>query len=93
MSIKTWEEIVVIEPKLEDLRKKAAESKSSCYMSTWYGVPYGTGLKYSMAKLVGWSCSNNDLCNSVDYSTAQQKIYGELPDCTEYCDSCNRKPK
>jgi hypothetical protein len=84
----TWEDIIKIEPKLEELYIKAKsfnedcdKNKNSCANRVWYGFGGKKSLKKEMSKLVGWDCNNELLNTTSAYDISYHTIYDVLPDC------------
>lgn len=87
----TWEEIVRIEPRLEQLAEEARaykqatryKRKNVCANDRWYGYgPWrGRGLRPMLVQLVGWCSPTPELQTREAYDVAYQYIYSLLPDC------------
>ncbi len=83
----TWEDLVVREPRLADLRAVAERVRdgdaSFCANAAWYGYGGCLGLKSHLLRLVGWGTQSGDpVLRSCDaYDVAAQTLYDLLPDC------------
>jgi len=76
----TWEQMVIIEPRLLELYKIAKSykpTKNFCANQIWYRRG---GLKSKMMKLAGYGAPGI-LGTPEAYDIAYQKIYNALPDC------------
>jgi hypothetical protein len=85
----TWEELVQIEPRLQQLYQKVRRIKDRggryfCANECWYGDDDHDGLKEEMQYLVGYltpaSCDPR-IRTMKAYSLAYSKLYNALPDC------------
>jgi hypothetical protein len=84
----TFEELVKIEPRLEELFDEAKKVSSEgnpnfCANAVWYGTYAEAGLKDRLVKLVGWEAEKNDktLRSGKAYDLAYKTIYDALPYC------------
>ena len=79
----TWETLVVLEPKLQELLeqiKNIRETSNFCSSEYWYNK----GLKNKLCELVGWdipATSPDSLRSGEAYVIAYSKLYNALPPC------------
>ncbi|MEI7564028.1 MAG: hypothetical protein WCJ39_10825 [bacterium] len=82
----TWETMIIIEPKLQELYLQAKSYKKNsnnfCAIAVWYGYNGKPSMKDRVCELVGWDSLHPSLRNSKAYDMAYDKIYDELPDCS-----------
>lgn len=83
-----WEEMIKIEPKLEQMYLKAQgyqkywnEVERFCANEKWYGYSGNASMKRQLVGLTGWDAKNRLLSDEKDYDIAYHKIYEEFPDC------------
>jgi hypothetical protein len=81
----TWDGLVAIEPRLNQLLDEATHADSStphfCAVAAWYGYNDGIGFKGRMYRLVGFRAHDSRLQTMQAYEIATQKIYSALPPC------------
>ena len=81
----TWEKLVAIEPRLDELLKEIEAIKdpggpSFCANDIWYRQ-----YKPRFLKLVGWAAEKDDSVIKTEkaYNLAYKKLYHSLPDCRD----------
>ena len=84
--MRTWDDIVEIEPRLGQLLKEIQAIDGSsvpfCANQGWYGRGGDrASFKMRMMLMVGHFAFSRDLANNQDYDTAYGMLYGALPDC------------
>ncbi len=90
--LETWNELVTMEPMLEELRQevigaKHPEGKGFCARAYWDGNYYGRPkIKDKMKVFVGWG---SELSSGKFYDAVHDVLYYSLPECTGNC-SCLR---
>jgi hypothetical protein len=80
----TFDQLAVLEPRLNELLERADNHTGNCANAAWYGPD---GLRKAMSKLVGHlrSFGPSELQTSAAYDVAYRTLYKALPD----CEGCN----